>query len=290
VIAVTPALGGHAGATSPAALLVPLDVAHVVAMAVWGGGLAMFLLAVPAATRRLDPPDRSRVLAAALLRFSPLALASVAALLVTGVAQSLVYLDAFGDLTGTAFGRAILAKAALLAALIGLGAVNRQRVVPRLRAIAAEGAPPGAAGRVLRGTLRGEVALVAAVLAVTAALVHFSPPGEAASGPFSTDVAIGDARLELTVDPALVGTNEIHLYLFRAADGAQYTATRELRVAASLPERDLGPIDVEPRRAGPGHWVAPRAVLGVAGTWRVEITNRVSDFDEHAATVEVPVG
>jgi copper transport protein len=289
VIAVTPALGGHAGATSPEALLVPLDVVHVLAMALWGGGLAMILLAVPAATRRLDPPDRSRVLAAALVRFSPLALASVAALLVTGIAQSLIYLDAVGDLTGTAFGRAILAKAVLLAALIGLGALNRQRGVPRLRAIAADGAPPGAVGRLLRRTLRAEVALIVAVLAVTAALVHFSPPGEAASGPFSADVAIGDARLELTVDPALVGSNEIHLYLFRAADGAQYTATKELRVAASLPERDVGPIEVEARRAGPGHWLVPGAVLGVAGTWRIEITNRVSDFDESVAAVEVPV-
>src|SRR5690606_7756581 len=142
------------------------------------------------------PPDRSRLLAATLLRFSPLALASVAALLLTGVAQSLLYLERPGDLTEGAFGRAILAKGILLAALIGLGAVNRQRLVPRLRVVAAEGGAPGSAGRAIHGTLRAEIALIAAVLGVTAALVHSSPPGAAAPGPSAADVRLGDARLE----------------------------------------------------------------------------------------------
>jgi hypothetical protein len=43
------------------------------------------------------------------------------------------------------------------------------------------------------------------------------------------------------------------------------------------------------RRAGPGHYVVDRAELGIAGDWAVTVQLRVSDFEAHRATVEVPV-
>jgi copper transport protein len=66
---VLPALGGHAGSQSPSGMLVPTNVAHVAGMCAWVGGIATLLLALPAATRQLDPPDRGRLLAAVLARF-----------------------------------------------------------------------------------------------------------------------------------------------------------------------------------------------------------------------------
>ena len=65
-LAITPALAGHATTQSPVVALFPLDVVHVLAMSVWIGGLVALLFVVPAATRRLDPPERSRLLAAVL--------------------------------------------------------------------------------------------------------------------------------------------------------------------------------------------------------------------------------
>ena len=53
----------------------PCDVLHVLAASVWVGGIACLLLALPAATRRLEAGERSRLLLATLARFSPLALA-----------------------------------------------------------------------------------------------------------------------------------------------------------------------------------------------------------------------
>ena len=40
--------------------------------------------------------------------------------------------------------------------------------------------------------------------------------------PFSGSADIGPARLELTVDPARVGPNEMHVYLFDRRAGAQW--------------------------------------------------------------------
>ena len=46
-------------------------------------------------------------------------------------------------------------------------------------------------------------------------------------------------------------------------------------------------LDMNP--AGPGHWIAQGVQLAPGGTWRVTVTNRVSDFDEYEARLKVPV-
>jgi copper transport protein len=200
-----------------------------------------------------------------------------------------VHLRSFGDFLHTAFGRAVLIKIIILIALVGLGALNRQRSLPRLRAAAASGATPGAVGRVLRTTLRVEVALVVIVLGVTAALVSYAPPSALSAGPFSKNVRTGPLEVELTVDPARTGANAVHVYLFRASDGAPFAATKELTLEARMPSKGIGPLTATVHRAGPGHYVADALTLAPTGTWRVTVTDRVSDFDEYTASFSVPV-
>lgn len=274
--------------TEPKALLLGADAVHVLAMSVWVGGLAALLLALPAATRLLAAPERTRLLAACLSRFSPLALASVTALLASGIGQSIAHLESLADLTDSAFGRAILVKAGLLLALIALGAINLRRSRPQLERLAAEGGPPGGAGRLLRRTLRAEVLVLVVVVGVSAALASYPPPGAVAGGPFSDSAALGTARLELTVDPAQAGANEIHVYLFSRRDGRPYDRVKELGVALNLPEKQLGPLDPRIDRAGPGHYVARRALIALPGDWEVDVSARVSEFEEHRAKLEVP--
>jgi copper transport protein len=287
-LCVTPALAGHASTLDPGWLLVPANVVHVTSMAVWVGGVAMLLFALPAATRVLDRGDRSLMLATCVARFSAIALVAVGALVASGTAQAIVELDAFSDLTGTAFGRSILIKIGLLAALIGLGAWNRQRARPRLRALAAERAAPGAVGVALRRSLRAEIVLMVVVLSVTAALVSYAPP-VGATGPFSADTELGPARLELTVDPARAGNNQVHLYLFDRRTGRQWNRSKELTVEALLPDREIGPLKLDAQKAGPGHYVIRRAGLAPKGDWRLDVSARVSAFDQYTAHIEVPI-
>ncbi len=288
-VAIAPALAGHASVQQPIALLFPLDVAHVLAMSAWIGGLIMLLVALPAATRRLQAPDRTRLLAAALIRFSPIALGCVVVLLVTGTIQAIEHIASFGQLLDTGFGRAVLAKIALILVLIGLGAVNRRRVVPKLRALVESAAAPGTAGHLLRRTLRAEVALVLVVLGATAALVSYPPPDSLAGGPYGGSATLGPLRLEATLDPARVGPNELHLYLLKSADGTPFDGTKELTVTLSLPAKGIGPLDTTAREAGPGHYVVDTVQLVPGGDWRLHVTSRVSEFDQYDTTLKVPV-
>lgn len=289
-IALEPALSGHPSTQSPPAVLFPANVLHVLAVSVWVGGLASLLLTLPAATGELEPPDRSRLLAAALARFSPPALACVALILLTGLGQAYAYVRDLDNLLDPAYGRAVLIKLLLLVAgLVPLGAYNRYRSVPRLERIAAGGEAPGRVGLLLRRALRGEIGLVVVVLGVTAALAGYAPATAVQSGPFSGSAPLGPAELEITVDPARAGSNQVHLYLFDAKSGAQFSPIEELEVTATLPEKSIGPLPLEPQRSGPGHYAVHGAQLGVVGEWQLEVTVRVSAFDEYVAQVEVPI-
>jgi copper transport protein len=288
-LAITPALGGHASVQSPTVIFFPSDVLHVLAASVWVGGIACLLLALGAATRELDRPERSRLLLATLVRFSPLALGAVIVIAVTGVVQAYIDVRSLNGLFHTTYGALIIAKTVLLLALIGLGWVNRERVIPAFRRIVASERPPGQTGALARRTLRGELALLLCVFGVTAALISYAPPIDAASGPFSTNTTLGPAELEMTVEPARVGLNTIHLYLIDAATGAQYTATKEFIVTAELPSKHIGPLPLRVTVAGPGHYILSSAELSPGGDWEIQFTDRVSEFEEHTRTVRVPI-
>ncbi len=288
-LAITPALAGHASIESPTGVFFPSDALHVLAASVWVGGIACLLIALPGATRQLEGPERSRLLLATLARFSPLALASVIAIAATGVIQAYIDVRSLHGLFHTTYGALVVVKTVLLIGLIGLGWVNRARVIPTLRRIAGDDHSPGGTGMLARRTMRGEFVLMLCVFGVTAALVSYTPPIDAASGPFSTNTTIGPAELEMTVEPARAGVNTIHLYLIDAKTGAQFTATKELTVAARLPSKNIGPLPLKANLAGPGHYVLNSAVLSPGGTWDIEITDRVSEFQQYSRTVKVPI-
>lgn len=288
-LALTPALSGHASVQSPTWIFFPADVLHVLAASVWAGGIVCLLLALPAATRCLRGPQRTLLLTEALVRFSRLALCAVAALAVSGLLQAYIDVRGIDGLLHTTYGQLVIVKSALFAGLIGFGWVNRRRAIPALQGIAAAAGAPGTPGLSIRRTLRGELVLLLAVFGVTAALVAYTPPIDIASGPFSRAAALGPAELEMTVEPARVGLNTVHLYLINAKTGTQFTATRELTVTARLPAKGIGPLPLKVNVAGPGHYILNSAELTPGGTWNLQIVDRVSEFNEFSKTIQVPI-
>jgi copper transport protein len=284
-----PTLAGHASIQHPVWLFAPANLVHVSAMAAWFGGLMVLLAVMPAATRRLASADRTPLLAATLARFSPIALLAVIALALSGTAEALIQIDSWSELLHTAFGRAVLIKILLLLALIALGAVNRRRTVPRLQGLAAQHASPGEAGILLRRTLRAEVALIVVVLAVTGALAGYAPAKYLASGPVSVTTSLGPEQMNIDVDPARVGANVIHIYLLDPRSGAQFAGTKQLTVTATQKARGIGPLPLDAQLTGPGHYTVPDAVLGAPGTWTIDVTARVSTFDQYEQAVKVPI-
>ena len=86
----------------------------------------------------------------------------------------------------------------------------------------------------------------------------------------------------MTVDPARVGANEIHLYLFDAKTGAPYAKVKELTVDRDAARQGHRPLPLEPQLSGPGHYTIPDALLNAPGDWEIDVTLRVSEFDQFA--------
>ena len=146
------------------------------------------------------------------------------------------------SLFDTAFGRAVLIKIVVAPGIVALGYVNRQRVLPTLRAA---GATPGRAGVLLRRTPRAELALGLVAIGASGALSGYAPSIAVSSGPYSTSSTLGPARMEVTVDPARVGPNQLHMHLFDRRTGAPFQKTKQLSVTAALPSKAIAPNEMD---------------------------------------------
>lgn len=167
---IAPALSGHAvGSPMYTTQAVVADSLHVLASGAWLGTLAVVVTAGFPAAQLPSGDDAARELA--LVRaFSPLALASAAMIVMSGVFASWLHLDQLSSLWLTPYGRVLLGKIALVAVVLGAGAFNWKRQTPRMHA--AEGVAA------MRRSARRELALGALVFLLTAVLVATPLPGE----------------------------------------------------------------------------------------------------------------
>jgi len=163
-----PAFTGHANVGDLRTLTLMADTLHVWAAGGWAGGLALVLFLEVRRRRSADGASPS-LLPSLVPRFSRLAMASVAVLVATGVFASWVQLEGLGAVFRTSYGRILLLKLALVAGMLGLGALNWRRFTPRL-------AEPGG-DRAMRRAVAAELSLATLVFIVTAILVRTSPTG-----------------------------------------------------------------------------------------------------------------
>jgi copper transport protein len=119
-----PTLAGHSlDPDQPRALSVVADLAHLTSASVWLGGLLALVWVLP----RAAPDERER--RAVVHRFSSVALAAVVVLGATGIARALTELSAVSQLWSTSYGRALLVKTAIFVPLLGVGWLNRTRLL-----------------------------------------------------------------------------------------------------------------------------------------------------------------
>jgi putative copper resistance protein D len=122
-------------------------------------------------------PAGPALAASAARRFSALGLGCVLVLLLTGLHNTWEQVGSVAALVGTPYGRWLLLKLGLLLPLVGLAALNRLVLKPRLTRAAAAGDPAAAAPvvRRLRRQVLAEAGLGCAVLATVAVLGLTTP-------------------------------------------------------------------------------------------------------------------
>jgi copper transport protein len=304
--------GGHPAVAKWPALTLADDTAHLTAVAIWLGGLAVLAGCVLP-----SPPEGC---ASVLARWSKLAMASVLVLVTTGVIQAWRELQSVHLLFHHSYGQWVLVKVGLLALMLVLGNLGRLRVqryvsVQRYAgdtrpstgggtAVLTAPSPPDLVSRMRRGVL-GEVAIGAVVLVATAALVVTNPsptmagnnemqgmegmksmPGmpthpTVATG--GTDLPIG-VHVDVRVANPMAGTPTIELTITRAG---KVIKVAEVAVKAGLPSAGVEPIPLKVKKLAVGSYQVARAPLSIPGQWVLTITVRTNSIDAGVGTVTV---
>lgn len=318
-LSLTPGLAGHAATGIQTDVAIPTDALHVLAMAVWLGGLAMLVVA-------LLPRHDTDELRIVLPRWSTTALGCVVVLVVTGIYQSWRQVGSLGALRDTDSGRLLIAKVLVFAVLVVAAAFARDVVNRRYRSYDDEteaedeeselevpvavgvfasdfgpdpvGPPPrplpdpdepdddgrteNGEWRRLRRTVWIEVLLMVAVLGVTAALVNAAPGRAETTKPVFLTLKSDEMWFDLTIAPGSAGRNDIHLTALPTGGGL--TQVKEIQVQLTQPGRDLPPFEVPMQQLGTNHFYAPQFDIPYPGEWKITIRAQVSDVDEILVT------
>jgi copper transport protein len=227
---------GHAAQTAPRPLALGLDWLHLAAGSIWIGGLIGLLVL----WRSLPVARRVAGLTVCVPRFSNTAFFSVMALIGSGIGASFLHLPTLASLWQTSYGKALVAKIALLLTAMLLAAVNLARTKPRLQASRERPELGRGTAILLRRLVGGEVLLVAGALFAAAILSSIAPPAKALAqlgkasatvgpGPVTTVMKRGAYRLEFHVQPNRAAVpNSFAIRITRAGKpvrGADVTVT-----------------------------------------------------------------
>lgn len=154
---------GHTVSRGPWFLHAAANLAHVVAAAVWAGGVMTMALVVWRRRRSVLPTD----LAGMVVRFSGIAGGALAAVAVAGSVMTLIVLDTPAEIVTSEWGRVLLAKVTAVAIAAALGGYNHVRLRPEL-----ERDPDGREVTVrVRRRLAVEAVIMLVVVVLTAWLV-----------------------------------------------------------------------------------------------------------------------
>lgn len=265
-LCVATALNGHARTLGNAPLMVPSLGLHLLAVAVWVGGLGALVVLGRMAWRQVEGDDRPALLRHLVRRFSRLAAVAVAVIVVTGVVNSFGSFASLSDLWSIAYGKVVAAKVIVLATALALAAIHRFRT-PKVLARPADAASGIAA---FERTSGAELLAVGAAVTLAAALVAIVPGKSialAAKGPVNQERRAGPYTVQLFIDPTTVGDNQVHV-TFVNAKGLAAAEVATTDVSLGPKAQALQPVAM--RLISPGHFVGD-ASLPAPGQYQLAV-------------------
>ncbi|MGW2960634.1 copper resistance CopC/CopD family protein [Streptomyces sp. NPDC001220] len=166
----------------------------------------------------------------------------------------------------------------------------------------------------LRRSVLAEAGVAVALLAVTTVLTQTEPgrteqdakataaaasssssaAANSSSGALTLDMSFdtggkdGKGVVRVDLDPAAVGSNEMHVYVQRP-NGRAFDVP-EVKVAFTLAAKKIGPLPVAPDHVTTGHWAANGVQIPMAGDWQISVTVRTSDIDQVTVSKNAQIG
>jgi copper transport protein len=266
------ALGGHAAEVEaqPELSVVALAL-HIVAAAVWIGGVGSLAVGFWPLLRADERPATRALLRAAWAPFGRLAAAAVAVLAITGLYTAGRQVASVDALLATLYGWSLVAKLGLVGAVGGLGLLS---------AVALRRATAGL--QRLRLTVLAEAG-VGVVLLLVAALMSSAAPARgpefapAVPAPAALSANRGDTLVTLAAAPNRPGAN-----VFTATVGSARRPDPSPPIGVAISFGSRPPVAM--RRTGPGRYLLAGDQLSAAGRSRIAVFVRRRGEEDRVVT------
>ncbi|MEU2773204.1 copper resistance protein CopC [Streptomyces sp. NPDC007162] len=231
-LALTWAAAEHASAGIQVPLAMTSTVLHLLAMALWLGGLTALLITLQRGSAPLP--------AAVVTRFSRVAFVSVAVLVVTGVYQSWRGLGSWQALTDTTYGRLLLLKLAAVTLLLGAASQSRRWTAKlaaartttpaRARVLETVGAPAARSAEAPSSEPSSSEVLPSGVLSSGVSSPELSSSGVLSSEPSSSEPSSSEPPAAGS-SPAEAVTSEARRSVADTSEGRPLASGSDLRAA-----------------------------------------------------------
>ena len=274
----TTTMMGH-GASTEVAPPIILDYVHNLLSSIWIGGVIFFGFIVLPAITKLDYDVRDKITASLIPRFSAMIIIALGILIITGPTL-LWFLDSNVDsLTGSTYGKLILAKIAIASTMIAFGGFYQIKFVTQAK----NDLKSSGVYKKLQKPLRLEAGLGVALLAVVALLVNSSlPAGEVQTADalqsnygFDGTLFSENAKFDVNVVPVGIGPNKI-IVTVSSFDDKPLTDVSGLKVKISNPQKNIAPIVAEVTETviggdQPTTKFTAETSFGFGGVWQIEL-------------------
>jgi copper transport protein len=245
------------------------DALHLLASAIWGGGLLLLALVLVPALRPFSSGMWRAALRKAIPRFSMLALAAWSILLLSGLYNAWLQVGTVEGLANTPYGQSLLLKGILLIPILALAAFH---LVLGWRGVSGE-----VSHQVAR-TFALEALLVVAVLLVVGRLIGQEPAREVMAKQTPTQLQTpllfttedGNRSGGLAISPGAAGTNTFNLGI----DGSPLSEGAEGVLRFALPAQNIGEQELRLPQVAPNRFATEGSELALPGDWRITVIVR----------------
>ena len=286
-------LVSHAAAVPGSVWAILVDFVHLVAAAIWFGGL-LALLWLLWQLRKQSTGTEQALLRQVIHAFSLLASIAVFVLLCTGVFSTLVQLRTWRSLWDSTYGWLLLTKLGFVGLAMLIALRNHQLARNPSNMPAAPGWVGTHYGRFLR-QVGGESLVGLGLMGVVAMLVQTPVPAvplaasaDAPPGLFQTVLTADDLSIHLQITPNQVGVNRYAIHLSHV-DGSPIGEVQLARLRFVHQTAELGQATLDLADLGGGLFAAEGAYQNLAGLWDVSLYVRRRGLDDLLAQTTVDV-
>ncbi len=286
ILIATTTMMGHGASTELEAPWI-LDYAHNLLSSIWIGGVIFFaFVALPTITKT-DNSTKEKIVLSLIPRFSGLFIIAIGILIITGPTLLWFLDDNVTSLTDSTYGKLILIKIGIAAAMIAFGGFNQIKFLRNTH----DFEKLNISKRISK-PLKFEAGLGIALLAVVALLVNSSlPAGEiqsadALQGTFGYESTLfsENAKFDVKVLPAGIGSNTISV-IVSSYDNKPLDDISGMKIKVSNPQKNISPIETEITENIQDSITkySGDATFGFAGNWQIELeAQRANNSNENA--------